>query len=83
MRNIMARLERAERLVNRAADSPCISALYESGDGWRLNFATWNGKPGSGRTTTTFHDTKGKALELYTARMWRYKTDAPLIVIDV
>ena len=83
MNSIRARVERLERLVNRAADSPCVSALYESGGGWRLDFTMWNGKPGSGRTTTTYHDTEDKAREHYTARMGKFKADAPLLILDV
>ena len=83
MNSIRARVERLERLVNRAADSPCVSTLCESGGGWRLDFGTWNGKPGGGQITTTYHDTEDKAREHYSPLMGKFKADAPLLILDV
>ena len=85
MSNIKARLERAERLINRATVSPCVSILSRACGTWRLDFGTWGGRPGSGRTITTYHDTEGAALGKYNKLLERYlaRPEPALIVIDV
>lgn len=84
-RGILTRLERAERLVKQAALSPDISIIWDTLDGWRLDFHLWNGKPGGGRTVTTYHDSSEAATAEYDNQVSRHQrnADAVLIVIDV
>ena len=85
MSSIKARLEWAERLINRATISPCVSTISHACGAWRLDFRTWNDRTGSGRTTTSYHDTEGAAADAYNKLLetYRAKPEPALIVMDV
>ena len=84
MKSILARLERAERLVKQAALSPDVSIIWDTLDGWRLDFRLGNGKPGGGRTITSYHSSCEAAAE-YDNQVSRHQrnADATLIIVDV
>ena len=83
--SIEARLTRLEARVNHLKLVPCVSMIWPEGEQWRLDFGTWGGRPGSGRTATTYHDTEGAALDKYNKLLERYpaRPEPALIVIDV
>lgn len=84
-RGILTRLERAERLVKQAALSPDVSIIWDTLDGWRLDFRLGNGKPGGGRTLTSYHSSSEAATAEYESLVSKHQrnADAVLIVIDV
>ena len=84
MKSVLGRLERAERLVKQTTLAPEVSIIWETMDGWRLDFRLGNGKPGGGRTVSSAHGSMDEALARYDEVISRHGgTDAPLIVVDV
>ena len=85
MKSTLARLERAERLVKQTTLAPDVCIIWDTLDGWRLDFRLGNGKPGGGRTLTSYHDTEGAAEAAYTEFCTHYpeSPDSVLIICDI
>ena len=81
----ISRLERLEALASRQSLVPTVSVLTMESGAHKLIFGLWSGKPGSGRTVTSYHDTEGAALDKYNKLLERYpaRPEPALIVIDV
>ena len=87
MKSVLGRLERAERLVKQTTLAPEVSIIWETMDGWRLDFRLGNGKPGGGRTVSSTHASVETAETAYNMLLTRYpegrNTESVLIVMDV
>ena len=85
MKSVLGRIERAERLLKQTALVADVSFIWETMDGWRLDFGLWDGKPGGGQTLTTFHSSIEEATAEYDNQVSRHQrnADAVLILIDV
>ena len=83
MKSVLARLERAEWLVKQAALSPDVSIIWDTLDGWRLDFRLGNGKPGGGRTLNSEHDSVEAARLAYDALCQKYGDSGTLIICDI
>lgn len=84
--NILVRLERLERRVSSGKMEPAVSFIMPDGDGYRLEFAVWDGIIGSGeRKTVSSHPSRQAALAEYYQLLIHHhiKKDAPLIILDI